>query len=260
MLYSKRIFSTVCKYSVSSNSEALVGSLWFLPCLMICVVLYAILTYTLSFIGNNKCNVGVSFVLVLGASLCGYYLELPRNIDLAFILMFWFWIGEKTKCLGGIRKLENTLLKQSKRTRSILFVGAILICAALNCWIMTLRASWREKVNYVVLAYFGILAGIFIIMLVSICVNAYSKKRVAGALEVIGKHTIVILAFHQTCFRMVDAIQALLTGKPIENIGMGDMYHNGVWIILYPVIGILLPLTIVFVIQKAKQVIHLRSH
>lgn len=104
------------------------------------------------------------------------------------------------------------------------------------------RETWFDQEIFFPLAYLSIIGGIYLVILGSYVI---SKCKMACRLfSRIGCHTVMILALHITCFRFVDAIQTYKYNLPRESIGMGNMYHNGLWTIVYPIVGIFIPLAI----------------
>lgn len=228
--------------SVGFN-EGLLTPLWFLPCLMIAVILYSLIYFCVSKLTKkNGAMIGITFIL----SIIGYNTTLPRNISLAFILMFWFCVGNYCKIydmFGFVQKYMEAF--RGVILNILIFAGAIGIVL----FSMTVREHWSDIEYYIPLGYLAILSGIVIVMQLS-----WGAMKIGKILPeifaIIGQHTVVILALHITIFRIIDALQVILYKLSSTSIGLGNMYHNGAWIVLYPILGVTIPLMLSIGVQR----------
>lgn len=214
--------------------------LWFLPCLMISILIYTMMLYiTLKIVKNRFRIVMLTATFVL--SVIGYIVPLPRNADLSFILLFWFSVGVYVREKDILACIQSTIESNKMREKLV-----IIFLASVSCMVIAFsanyRVNWFDEKFFLPLAYLSILGGIYLVILGS---YAISKCKVAcRVFSKIGRHTVMILALHVTVFRLVDAIQVAVYDYPPEMRGMGKLYHNGIWIIMYPVAGIIIPLAI----------------
>lgn len=224
-------------------NEGLLTPLWFLPCLMIAIILYAVISLCLSKVAGRRL---ITLIITFVLSVVGYNVNLPRNINLALILMFWFNVGNCCKELGILNYLQQRMeTYRGKVLACCIFIGAVgVIMISMN-----LREDWSDIRFYVPLGYFAIWSGVIVVMQLSwIIIKA--GKLLPVFLAMVGQHTIAILALHITVFRFVDTMQVVLYDLPEMSIGLGNMYHNGAWIVLYPILGILIPLMLSIGVRK----------
>lgn len=228
--------------------ESLLTPLWFLPCLMISILVYTIMAYITLKITNNGYHVFIltaSFVL----SAIGYIVSLPRNLNLSFILLFWFSIGVYVREKDILVRIKSMI--ESKKKGKLLTIILTVVSCMIIAFSANYRETWFDQEIFFPLAYLSIIGGIYLVILGS---YAISKCKVAcRVFSKIGCHTVMILALHITCFRLIDTIQVAVYDYPPDMRGMGTLYHNGIWIIIYPVAGILIPLTISSVSNLLKR-------
>lgn len=239
----KRILEILTMGSV----EGLLTPLWFLPCLLFTIIIYTVLRYICFQLSHERKKASVwTCLLSFVFSLVGYYIDLPRNINLALILLAWFALGDVISQYKIILAIEESL----KGKRILIAAISTVCCAIIVAWVSTLRETWSST-SFLPLGYLAILVGGGGTLGCSLLIAR--TKYIAAVFEYMGRHTISILALHVTCFRLVDALQVALRGLPEEMRGMGTLYHNGMWIVLYPIIGIVMPLLLQKMFDVVKQ-------
>ena len=87
------------------------------------------------------------------------------------------------------------------------------------------------------------------IALTGIYFNLYISEKLAQKniklLSFIGENTIIIMALHFTCFKIINLIQVILYNYPGYMIAhFPVLYANDWWWILYSLVGVIIPLII----------------
>ena len=90
--------------------------------------------------------------------------------------------------------------------------------------------------------------------------RAIAKRRgmISEFLIYVGKNTMIVLALHFSCFKIVNALKIYYYDLPNSQIGAfpiisDDPSGNGmVWFILYLIVGVVLPITIMRLYEKSR--------
>jgi len=177
-------------------------ALWFLPCLFITKIGFALLTKVTN---DTKALLfallGLSFI---GYELAEFYLlaKLPFGIETAFSAIVFFGAG-------FLMKRNAHVFAAMKNKGFLIFaVGLVLtvVLATVNYNIFGLQIDMRlNRINNYFLFYGAAFAGILSWVAFSMIIN---KNRI---LEYIGKHTLYLFAWHYLLFSYLKDITAVLT-------------------------------------------------
>lgn len=168
---------------------------WFLPCMFWCCVFFQIILMLKKRMG------GGTLLLLIATSILAYLVpialtvRLPWSVDSALAATVFYGVGWK------LRKLEFTELLERYRTASIFgSVVCIVVCSVF--------AFLNTKVNLRTISYgnYFLFYGTAIGFSISFCAIAYhlSKHFKLTTLEILGRHTLIILLLNSTFDRMWD--------------------------------------------------------
>lgn len=232
----KDMFVAVVKVVFFAAPEQMAGAAWFLRILFAVTMLYVVIEFILRKLHLSKIDVILGIISILflfisfGISFTGFtYMNIPTVFS-GFALFH----------LGRILKENNSeKLCAGKVTAPFWMLGSFLVLIICN---------QLGSVNIDLNSYTNPLFLIITSMSGWILVWGFADmiKRWAKAEKLfcfIGQHTISILCLHFLCFKLVTLLEIhfyqmndyMLAAFPV-------LYHDGVWWILYGLVGIALPL------------------
>ena len=232
----KKIFLAIF---VMSNTESLVGAIWFLRSLLV----GAILGYALFKLFKTGLRaLIISFILLVLSSVLFVYfpnLKWIENFLYASTIYLFGYVYKNNFLFGGRYWIIPIAL-------CIIALGSVLSPCELKAF-TPYNLLWL-----IVCSLLGI------IMLLKICVliEKYSPKILSGYLYFIGEHTLSILIGHFIAFKLVSLLLIWFNGMPIEMIGaFPTIEDNGYGInwILYTFVGINIPLIYVCMTDIIKK-------
>jgi len=214
--------------------------LWFLPCLFISKIAFAVLSSRLK-------SINWIILVLVTSSLLGYLsfvflpnLTLPFGIESAFTAIVFFAMGSILKT-NYFEKIN--LIPKSKIT--FILITALVICLVagfINFQLYGVQIDLRlnNLGNYFVF-YIGAVSGIILTITISILIN---KNHM---LEYIGKYSLALFVFHNLIFYYLTNIVLLFIEKRTL-WEIKDYYLS----YFYTVFAIVIILAFVFIYRKIK--------
>lgn len=232
------------------GGESLVGALWYLIAMLEFTVIYAILQYILHKIIMRKIFKECIALLCFSLLLCiGYSnIQLPRMMNSALILLFYYHAGH----------IINRIFKDQVQCKLRSGQGSILMLFSLICLLYgaanDLRWDVFSNVTVVVSC-----AGIYLMLYLA----AWIKKIpfICDRLLYTGRHTMIILALHFLCFKLVSLIYIVLQRGSLSGLAEFPILNevSFLWKVLYSLCGVLIPLAISAGIIKGRFMLSSRT-
>ncbi|MCI7442941.1 MAG: acyltransferase family protein [Clostridium sp.] len=222
--------------------DQLLGAFWFFGVLFLAEIIFVLTgNIIVKLVKNNQdIVIGIiSFIyFIIGAILSILNFSLPKRLHLIFIPIFFIYLGYL------YRKCEEKI-----KYNVAIFIPFIIILFMLtykNIKVEMSANSYSNILMFIVGALLGIYCTFYISKLISGKCN-YMKKFTIYA----GKNTIIIMALHMLCFKIINLLQVILYKKSYDLISSWPiLYSNGGWWILYTIIGVLIPLIINYLLYK----------
>lgn len=231
----------VIKILCGMGREPFCGAFWFIVTLIFTIGGYTLIKYFSDKQKIIKPNI-MQKVLIIVAFIIGYvmqqYMNIPRLAP-AFTLMIIFDFGNECYKTNKIRF-----------DKFVLIPICFIILLILNRYGMV-SVNANEYSNPI---YFLICSFVGIYMIISLGKFLERVPKLNCALEYIGKHTLIIMAWHLISFKLTMIIQFIICKIDYVNLGCLTGYNNmNVWYLLYVLMGVTLPLFIEFYINKVKE-------
>lgn len=219
------------------GGESLPGPMWYLIAMLEFTVLYVCIRFGInkSFTNENKMNVCVTIVCVCLMLLGFSTIDLPRMLNRALVLLFWYHLGYMTHTYlepqkGNIENKKETVITAA------LSIGILIIGIRGG-------ADW-PRFSWIILP--AGCAGIILTLDMAQLVDKYTSK-LKRCFVYIGQHTMFVLGTQYLGFKVGNMLQIIFQGR---NINWLEMYgvteeENFGWKAIYFLCGILIPLTII---------------
>ena len=222
-----------------SYNEQLLGAFWFLRTLLLSSISVAIVDFALKERFKNKYIWLLLFFVVTSIISRKYAISPPYIYDLSRI------------ALGSAFFISGILFRQYKHILStyqviLVLVSVLVVSRFLPYSMLSVPAEY-------LLIYFICAVACFI-AIYSITSKIKGEAHTYTILY-IGEHTMIILALHFLCFKLVSLIKIYIYGLPIEYLSkfpVIEEYNSYMWI-LYSIIGIAIPLLVEHTYIKIKQ-------
>ena len=224
---------TALKILALNVPEQLMRPMWFIGALWIAMVLLKVLN-NLIFVKIN--NIVIETLIVIGIFAIGYFVSLPSFFSQGCVAMLFCWFGSKCMKNGYLQYM----IQLKTQYQILLVIIGFGICAI---------ASWKTDLIFMTNTYtswwtmltsscFGMIAMLIICYWIS-------KTKCGIVLSYIGQHTIAILAMHMVCFKLVNLVIILVSQYDMVYMAAYPIITNdGLWWLLYSVVGVVLPLFI----------------
>lgn len=243
------VFINLFNAFLFKGTERLLGGFWFLTSLFfVTCIFYGISFFSRNIIIKNKNIVMLPIVIALFifGNLFFYYNRyiplLPWDFRLFFVILPVYYLGNL------YRKYENRI--PLKIYYAILAFMILVIINKINYVkidsVYSVVGGIEKPVIYLILSP---LAGCYFIIYMS---KVLSLTIISDFLQYIGKNTIIILALHFLCFKVVILAQIIRYGYPSNRLSSFPVIESGYWFILYSSIGVCLPVLISLVLNKIK--------
>lgn len=218
----------------------LLGAFWFLKTLFLASCGVAIIDFLTRGIKewNNgaKKIVILAFFIVLGILSKTYSIQLPVINDLSWV------------CLGASFFVIGSLIKQYKVSLRIYQSLALLVIVFLISMIVPYEMITVPPT--LILVYF--ICATISFVAISNLIERYRMNN--SKFVYLGEHTLIILALHFLCFKLVSLLKIYLYGLPLEDLSQFPVifeYNSYFWI-LYSIIGIFIPLLLENIYNNIK--------
>ncbi|MDY6933319.1 MAG: acyltransferase family protein [Spirochaetota bacterium] len=225
------IFEEIFSIATFWNREQLLGVFWFFTVLFLVNIIFCFTRYVILNLFRVK-NEYIIFVIILcffivGNLLTFHSVYLPRGLNNAFVALLIYYFGFLYK------KIEH----------SIPFNFYLSISCILMLFLNTLYGKVSLGQNTYLSPVFFItnsILGIYFNLHLAKILSSKDMKL----LYYIGENTIIIMALHFLCFKLINLLQIYIYNHPIEMIAKFPVLDgsNGWWI-LYTIVGIFIPVS-----------------
>lgn len=238
------------------------GAFWFFQTLFIVSVGYALIDYIICFINGQyvKLTLNRNYVQaiiamgLLGVGYLWYCFDIPvSSIGRACTVYCLLYIGNMIKQFGVMEKIFcfREKIKQLPlfRVAVIILMSFIILLVSYPYGTIGLSANKIENpVFFLVVSISGwiMLYGIALLL---------QKLSFVGNKEIayISIHSVPIIALHFLCFKIINFVAVIITGKEKYMIAAFPvLMHNGAWWIAYIAVGIGIPLLLDWTVRKFR--------
>lgn len=226
------------------NIDVLLSGFWFLKALFLITISFAFLNFLLK---KYKRRESILIIVIVLLFTYGNYILTRGNVtehpyfNKICMNMIVFYFGYK------YREYESKIL--------VNFTGAVI------CTILLYSNSLYSSIDVSYNSYNS--SGFFLVcVLCGIYLNIFLAKYIARlnknfiftrVLSYIGKNTIIILALHLVAFKLVMLLQIKIYNLSIDRLtDFPFIQMDGLWWVLYTIIGIFVPLAINVGLNKCK--------
>lgn len=224
--------------------EQLLVPLWFITSLFTVTILMLLIDMSLSAAKTPHKEsiraVLISSLFVVGMLISHFGIILDRWFDVSLVALWVFYIGYLYK------RYENAI----PITWQIALVALLFLI--LNSFYGTEEISGNA---YPDPAFFTVnfFAGTYIIIYISQYLDRF-KNAAIRFIKFAGDNSYHILALHFLAFKLASLIIIPIKGYPIDYIGEFPVIHaKAYWWILYAVVGIVVPLLVVYIFKSSYQ-------
>jgi len=231
------IFLTMSGYDVF-----LLGAFWFFRALLVSslafLVLFKLLNRTEQFRTNYR---KTAWAICIGALLLGLW-KTGCNLTVATLPQ-----GGSRELMGVAFMAFGFLLRQYDVCNRLTWRTALpaAILTGLFAAFLPSSMSWKPTMQQFLSLPLPAVCGFLMLVYVSTWLDKGSNL-VKRALVYVGNHTLHIFAFHLVAFKLVSALKVAAYDLPWEAVGQHPYIHtpanNVLWILLYALAGIALPL------------------
>ena len=243
VIYTKSYFIDISKWLLKFNSpELMLGGFWFLKTLFLVSVVFVISNYIIfSFF---KCNykkiqpIVIVLIFIIGNVLVNYDLKSENLVRVSFAIIIYYF---------------GYLYKKYEYKIKFKFIYAIVSCFVL--YRLSFIGSVDMVHNHFVNPIFYIISS-----LIGIYLSIYLAKLVAdnNVIKYIGKNTLIVLALHFTCFKIVDFCYIKYTNLPISELSKFPIVSQKLWV-AYSLVGILIPISIKYIYDNINKLIFIKN-
>jgi fucose 4-O-acetylase-like acetyltransferase len=143
--------------------------------------------------------------------------------------------------LGFLYKKYETKIIFNKYFAIVSFFILILFMKISNIKIESIYSVVGSPDKAVLFLILSPLAGCYLVFYIS---KLISLTFLSDIFLYIGKNTIIILALHFLCFKVVTLLQLFIYGYPFNMLSSFPVIENRYWFIAYSIVGIGIPIII----------------
>lgn len=232
-----------------SDNEQLLGAFWFIRALFISMLMVATIQYV--FHHWRFINRYIMFLTLLITSyfVVHYNVRLPLigNLGLIFFSSTFYVLGY---CY---RKLESNKFYTWQAT----FISTLITVAGL-VYFNKVTGVLGIRDEYVFPYTIVALSGIVMVLNLSKLIERFSIRKF---FYYAGNNTMIILALHFVCLKLVSLLKILVYGWPIERLAEFPVIeqNNTVWWIAYVVVGVSVPLLVQKCYDRIRSKVHIQA-
>lgn len=236
------------------NATHMGGALWFFQVLFYVLILYAVVDYIIKKITkNNAVNLVIQAVISIGLLTFGYYCSLNNLFTYSFgrvasvyILIFIGVIFKRIDIISKMRDVKNKWIVNIS-----IFVVIIPIFLFCQKNIGTVGLDKNIYVNPIYYIFISVTGWFWVVSISNILL--YLNLKINKIIEYISQRAVSIIALHFLCFKIVTLIGIMVYGLDIRYLAASnELFKDGLWWLLYTVIGIVVPLLIDYIYLKIK--------
>ena len=224
--------------------EELLGGFWFIRALFLSSLLIVVFSFLLRKIPKYKHELMCLIFLLLTILIRRYFNneELWRDISMGIFGALFFMFGNLLKQYGNIWKNKYVLA-----TCSLTFLLSLLYFSD----VVKMECGYNKVIPYAIAAISGILVVLFV---------SYVLEKKASLINpvmyYIGNHTLLILALHFLCFRLVSVVLFFIYNIDFVHVAEHPVIQDidtsigSWWWMLYAFAGISIPLLLKYGIDS----------
>lgn len=232
-----------------SGQEQLLGAFWFIRALFISSLMVATVHFLFSRwkFTNRYVMLALLLPLTYLAVRLDIHVPLVGNLGLILLSTMFYVMGY---CY---RKIENDRFYTAPvgLMATLVTVGGIFYFGHL---VEMLGIESRNVMPYAAFAATGI------IMVLNIS-RFTEKAGIKDFLYLVGNNTMIILALHFTCMKLVSLLKITVYDWPVERLAEFPVIteNNGTWWVAYVLSGVLIPLLLQVVYDRARASLNSRT-
>lgn len=219
-----------------ASREPMLGAFWFFATMFFSLIFFCGIRYFTKNINNKEIAI---IIIILLLFMIGVYsqklnINIPRFSN-SFTMLLFIYLGFKFK------SIENKI----KFNLSTSVVSFFLLLVLKKYGKVAVNANVYTSPLFLILSA---ICGIYLVSYISQTI--YSKRICVNFLEYVGQNTIVIMALHLISFKIVTLIQIKILNLSILDLAIFPVINKSGWWIIYTLVGVLLPITIKFSLEK----------
>jgi hypothetical protein len=184
----------------------------------------------------------VSLCFTAGMLMTRFNIDLPRFFNVSLVALGIFYAGY-------IFKRYEKKIKYSLPVAICFFILLVL-----NSFYGTIQMAGNTYPDPAFLIV-NTIAGIYVVLYISKLLER-SPQKIKDFIIYSGYNSFHILALHYLAFKIASLIIIPIKGYPYEMVGSFPIIHaKAHWWILYAVVGVILPLAVVYTIQTGYKLI-----
>ena len=231
------------------NSRPFAGGLWFLGGLFYVTFMYVSIQFIMRKLKIEKFHIVISILFLL----TGWLIEKVGLIEKLLILkqVAIILISEVLFCIGTYVRQYIHLQNFKALTYCAGFFLFLVIIFILSAFGSVSVASVHIVNPLFYLT--AIMSGGGLLICLLRLLNSINANSIISFFSFIGNKTIPILALHPICFKLITVIQWKVYGGDKIVLSMYPVWKNSIpWAMAYLVIGVTIPLLLVFPFSKTK--------
>lgn len=231
-----------------TSEDPLMGAMWFCPSLMVVSILSACV---LKVVNERMVVAIVKFAILcliplFGELLCDFHVKSPRclweymQICGVFFAGYYFVKLKVSKYLIGYKRIALPF-----------FAGLLVVILCLLGFRGNLQSSELSQNDFISTTIIAVLSSICVY-----CISTWlaTTENISKILACIGEHSFSIMALHFLAFKIVGEIYILFVDRTVLLYTFPTIKTNSfLWILLYIMIGIILPLLVSKMYFYSKQ-------
>lgn len=239
-----------------NGEQQLGGATWFLRVLFWLSITWGAIQFILKSVAKFEDKHRFVFNVIISVALLAIAFNWNNN-NIHFITQFEtvassYWLFS----LGYYLKKIHVDFTPIQDFIIVLFSFSILRYCDKYCSLM----GWNSNVNLFDNPFMFIItsiAGFILIMALSAII---SKLNRTNLLEFIGKHTLGIMIWHFLAYKIITLLQLYVYKEPLYRLASFPIYYSGnYWWVAYCVIGIAIPLLLIYIYNIVKSTNPLRK-
>ncbi len=228
------------------------GAMWFFQTLFIVLIIYTIIEFLIRKKSANENSIIIIQTIMASVFLViGYKFHLENKtlygLERVFSVYSMIHLGRLIKCYGVMERLY----KRCKGEIWIIISFIILLLGYHRGYIALDGNNIENPFFFILMSMSG-----WILLYSISCILKKYNLRVNKGLMYISQHSIPIIALHFLCFKLVNYLEIIFYHMPKYMIAAFPvLISNGLWWIIYTVIGIGVPLLLRIIILKIYKIV-----
>jgi Fucose 4-O-acetylase and related acetyltransferases len=239
------------------STELLLSPFWFLTALFLTSILFFLISIVITKVISNNKREPVRALLVIILFFVGNYLT-KHSININFSLN-----GKETFNVSLVALLMYYIGFLYKKYEK--FIKMNIVCAGITIIVLYISSKFSLRIDMRVNMYPNLIMfvvnsvlGTYFMIYISKKISTLNYKL--KLLKYIGLNTTAIMALHLTSFKIIGLLEIKIYKLPMYMLGnFGAIQGGGQWWILYTLAGVMVPILIVFTIDKINHILFKRK-